>query len=136
MTLAQIAEPGSAGMIAILDKIARFVRTSGSQIDAQHGLNPSQTAPVYKFVSAKLVGFSAGPSEIQTGWPGVHGSDAVFPIVTGKKIPTGISHDGWPQLTHEIKDVSPEPMFVRSRMAGLKDSGVYTTPQMLDECAK
>src|SRR5258708_3706532 len=56
---AQIAIKGSASVIAVLHKIASFIRSPGSEVDAEHWLSPGSAAPFNKFIGTESIGFGA-----------------------------------------------------------------------------
>jgi len=94
MFRAQIAIERSARVGAVLQEMAGFVRSSGSQVDAQHRLCAGRPAPFDKLVGTESIGFRAQPRQIQTGRPLCYRTDTVFPVVTGEEIAAGVTNDG------------------------------------------
>src|SRR5580704_10956816 len=61
MFRAQIAIERSARVVAVLQEMAGFIRSSGSQVDAQHRLCAGRPAPFDKLVCTESIGFRAQP---------------------------------------------------------------------------
>ena len=127
---------GAAGMVAVLDQVARGIAAARAEVDRQHRLDVGGAAPVDEFVGAELVGLGRHPGEIEPARPLVHRADAVLPVVAGDEVAAGIAHDGRRQLAHQRQHVAAEALGVGGGMAGLEDAAIDAAAEMLDEGAE
>ena len=57
MRAALVGERGAAGMVAVLEEVARLIGAARAEIDAEHRFDVDFLAPVHELVGAELVGF-------------------------------------------------------------------------------
>ena len=131
----QIAPVAAAGMVAVLDEIARLVDAAGAQVDRQVDLGPGALGPGGELVGADLVRLGRHPGQIEAPRPLRHRPHAVPPVVAGDEIAAGIADEGHAQLAHQFQHVPAKPHLVRGRMPRLVDAAVDRPAQMLDERA-
>jgi hypothetical protein len=133
MGAAQIRQRGAAGMIAILDVTAGFLRAASAQIDGEHGFDVGHAAPVDELVGAEIIWFGGQPGVIQPGRTLRDRSDTIFPVIAADKVAARIAHDRRRQLVHQGHHVLAEALGVGGGMAWFINAAIHTTPEMLDE---
>src|SRR3981189_3046172 len=109
MLRSQIAEIGTARMVAVFEKLPRLIRSPGAQIHAQHRFGPYCSTPFDEFIRAESVRLRAEPGQIQSNRSPLDWANTIFPIVARKKIAAGIPNNGRTQIANEIEDVLAEP---------------------------
>ena len=130
---AQIRVMRAAGMIAVLEELARFVRPARSEVHGEHRLHIGHATPIDEFVRAELIGLGRSPREIQPRRPLVLRPDAVLPVVARKKIAAGIAHDRRRQAHASARAHRDENRACRRSHAGLIDPAIHAPTHMLDE---
>ena len=133
---AQVGQRGAARMVAVLDQVARGVRTARAEVDREHRLDAGRPAPVDELVGAERVGLGRQPGEVEPRRPALARSDPVLPVVARDEVAAGIAHDRRRQLVHQRQHVAAEPALVRLGMPGLEDAPVDAAPEVLDERAE
>ena len=58
------------------------------------------------------------------------GSDAIFPVVCGAKVPARISHDRDLQFLQSLDDILTKPIIVRQSVTGIVDPAVDAAPNV------
>src|ERR1035437_8738970 len=123
-------------MVAILEKMASFVGTTGSEVDSEHGLDVDLLAPFHEFVRAKLIAFGGKPSQVKSRRAFIARADAVFPVVTGHEVAARIADDRWAQFPGQIHHVLTKTIFVSRGMSRFKNTGIDAAAHMFDKAAK
>src|SRR5208337_4883470 len=136
MGSAELRKRGAARVIAVFDEVAGVLLSPRGEVDNEHGLDAGEAAPVDELVGAESVGFRRAPGVVEAPRPRRDRTDAVFPIVRGAEVSTGILDDRGAKLLDEIEHVAAKPSLVGGGMARLVDAAIDAAPQMLDEGAK
>src|SRR5689334_20627481 len=133
MQAAQLRPCGVPRVIAVLEKIARRVRSARAKIDREHGLRASPAAPVDEFVGAESIRFRREPGETEAARALGERADAVFPVVAGHEVAAGIADDRGAQLVHELQHVFAKAMAIGTRMSRFVETSIDAAAEMLDE---
>ena len=113
MRAAQVRPGGAAGVVAVLEQVARRVAVARAQVHRQHRLDVGQPAPVDELVGAEGVGLGRHPGQVEPARPLLHRADAVFPVVAADEVAAGVTHDGRRQFAHQREHVVAEAVACR-----------------------
>src|SRR5882672_5968473 len=114
MLRTQVAEIGTARMVAVFEEFPRLIRSPRAEIHAQHRFSPCRSTPFDEFIRAESVRLSAEPSQIKPNRSLLNWANTIFPIVARKKITAGIPNNRRTQIANYIEDVLAKPAFIRS----------------------
>ena len=123
-------------MVTVFNKVSRFLRRAGPQIDGDHRLDVGLLAPAVKLADAELVALFADPRVVQAHRTLFFGANTIAPVEAGDIVAAGIAHGGDVHLFHQVNHVLAEPLRIGFRVAGFVNTGIYRAAQMLNERAK
>lgn len=84
-------------------------------------------------MQSKCIGFRGMPSKIKPSRTPGYRTDAVLPSIAGYEITTWITYGRHSELFHQIDDISPKTMIIRTRMSRFVDAGIHAATKMLNE---
>src|SRR3984893_14406049 len=93
MLRSQVAEIGTARMVAVFKELPRLIRSPRAEIHAQHRFGPGRSTPFDEFIRTESVRLPAEPSQIKLHRSLLNWANTIFPIVSGKKISAGIPNN-------------------------------------------
>ena len=133
--LAKIAPVAARRPVHVFDKVARLVETARTEVDCEHHLGAGGAAPLREFMHADRIGLGRVPREIEPCGALFARPHAVFPIVGGHEIASGIAHNRDLKLPDELDHIGAHAVGVGAPMPGLIDAGVNRTAEMLEKGA-
>ena len=133
---AQVGQSGAAGVVAVLDEFTGFVGAARAQVDGPHGFDVGGLAPFHELVGAELVGFGAGPGQVQAHRAVGRGANTVFPVIARYKVAAGVAHDGGAEFAGQLHHVAAKAACIGRGVAGFIDTGVDRAAQVFDKTAE
>ena len=119
--------------VTVFHKISGILRTARSEIYRHNHICICAFCPLLKLIDSDFIGLNHFPRKLHFLRTFCLVTDTVFPVISGNKIASRITHSRNIKFIDQIKNILTEPHIIRRLMSGLINPSVNRTSEMFNK---